>query len=323
MSKLPLRGEPKAVAADFCQLINSPSTRKDNIPTFPMKTTLLGLWATLATSVFVLSEEELAAPTLESSTARLIGPLQDGTPPPPAPPKPGFIVPTKDILESKTVEQGGRAITVRKIKPIALPPPPEAPAPIDLNDPALQQRIVQRRAARPAMKLLLVGATVYHSESAPPRTLVSFWPQAQGQPITVWSSADFSLLSGLSTFATATGEVNSLMMMWSITKLDNANNLQRKFARQFPRPEIPTFPEGKATFQIASGDPTPEALASIQSLHDLYNNEHPRLLAAYQGRETARIAHEAEQKANPPQPKDIVLNYWEIGETAPLEGGAK
>ena len=32
MSKLPLRGRPKAVAADFCQLLNSPSAKKDMIP---------------------------------------------------------------------------------------------------------------------------------------------------------------------------------------------------------------------------------------------------------------------------------------------------
>jgi len=31
MSRLPFRGRLKAVAADFCQLINSPSTREDNV----------------------------------------------------------------------------------------------------------------------------------------------------------------------------------------------------------------------------------------------------------------------------------------------------
>ena len=59
-------------------------------------------------------------------------------------------------------------------------------------------------------------------------------------------------------------------------------------------------------------NPTPQTLASIQSLHDLYNNEHDRLKEAYDGRERAQRQHEAELKANPPQPKDIVLNYWRI-----------
>ena len=64
-------------------------------------------------------EETAVAPT----TARILGSIPDGTPPPPEPPKPKFIVPTKDVLETKSVEQGGRTITLRKINPIALPPP--------------------------------------------------------------------------------------------------------------------------------------------------------------------------------------------------------
>ena len=67
-----------------------------------------------------------------------------------------------------------------------------------------------------------------------------------------------------------------------------------------------------------------EALASIQSLHDLYNNEHDRLLTAYQDREQASLAREAELKANPPKPKDIVLNYWLSNSSEPsVKGGAR
>ncbi len=45
MSRPTLRGWLKAVAADFCQLLNSPSTRKDfSDPTFLMKPILLVYW---------------------------------------------------------------------------------------------------------------------------------------------------------------------------------------------------------------------------------------------------------------------------------------
>ena len=257
-----------------------------------------------------LAEEEQAPPTTEVTTARILGNLPDGTPPPPEPPKPKFIVPALDILESKSHKQGGRTITVREIKPIALPPPPEEPAPPDLNDPAVQQRIAERRANHPGWKLLLVGATVYHSKDGPPRTLVRIWPQTQGEPITFWSSADFSLLSGIPTFTVSSGETAMLMMAWSITNLGNANALQRKFARQFDAPVIPEFAAGKATYIVTGGNPTEETLLSIRSLHDIYINEHDRLLAAYQGREQARIAQEEQLKAHPPEPKDIVINYW-------------
>ncbi len=290
-----------------------------------MKLTALAIYGVLSSSAFLLAQEEAAPPVSETtetpSPARLLGPLNDGTPPPPAPSKPAFVVRPWDILEFKTVQQGGREINIQKINPIALPPRPQAPAPIDLNDPAIQQRIAERRAKYPAMKMLAVGATIYHSDNSPPRSLVSLWPQTAGEPVTVWSSANFALLAGIPTFATSSGEKTSIMMMWSTINLDRTNNLQRNYARQFPRPEIPIFREGNATFQVVSGNPTAETLASIQSLHDIYNNEHPQLLAAYQGRERARIAHEAEQKANPPLPKDLVLNYWHTEKPATTEKG--
>jgi hypothetical protein len=50
MSKLPLRGRPKAVAAGFWQLLNSPSTRKDITPPFLMKSTPRLMLAVLVTA---------------------------------------------------------------------------------------------------------------------------------------------------------------------------------------------------------------------------------------------------------------------------------
>ncbi|MEO5714077.1 MAG: hypothetical protein ABIT37_11370 [Luteolibacter sp.] len=90
-------------------------------------------------------------------------------------------------------------------------------------------------------------------------------------------------------------------------------------------PQLPVIPAGKATFVIIGAPPAPETLTTVQSLHDVYNNEYERLKAAYEGRERARIAHEAELKAHPPKPKDIILNYWRIPDAAPspAEGGAQ
>ncbi len=262
------------------------------------------------------------------TTARVLGVLADGTPPAPAPSKPQYVAAASDILQTQTHRQGGRDITVQKIKPIALPPPQEAAPLIDLSDPAVLQRIAAFRAKRTKQVFLLVGATVYHSDDSPPRSLVQIWPQAEGGPVTVWSSADFALLSGFSNFAGSSGETTSLMMMWSVTNLRRNNALQQKFARQFKAPDMPEFSPGKATFTIISGNPTAATLSSIQSLHDLYNNEYIKLKAAYEGRERAQVRDSAEQKANPPKPKDIVLNHWDIGEDlftapAPSKGEAR
>ena len=251
--------------------------------------------------------------SVEATPARILGKIADGTPPPPEPPKPKFIIPAKDVLESKSIQQGGRTITVRKIDPITLPPPKEPAAQIDFTDPAVQERIAKFRTKNKGnYRSLLVSATVYRFNESPPRSLVRVWPQAQGQPVTVWSSADFSLLSGFSTFVGPSGETNSLMLMWSVTNLDNQTAFHAKFASRFKAPEIPLFPPGKATFMVTAGEATPETLAALQSLHDLYNNEFHRLKAAFEGRERAQRLQEAELKANPPKPKDVVFSYWNM-----------
>ena len=100
------------------------------------------------------------------------------------------------------------------------------------------------------------------------------------------------------------------MMTWNFTDLERRNALQRENPGQVEAPEIPAFPAGKATFIVDSGNPNQQTLASIQSLHDLYNNEYERLKVAYEGRERAQRLREAELKANPPKPKDIIINYW-------------
>ena len=320
MSKLALRGWLKAVAADSCQLLNSPSTRKDFLnPTFLMKPIPLVLLAALTCLSSAFSQDEKAAPT----TARVIGDLPDGTPPPPEPPKPAFIVASKDILDTEIHEQGGRKITIQEINPIDLPPPPLAEPPADKTDPAVQARIAAFRAKYPRNELIRIGATVYHLPDSSARTLITYWPNTDEQPVTLWSSADFSLLWGFASFVGSDGKTRSLMMTWSNLYTDSQQRLFARLGKSYVAPRIPDLPAGKATFVVTAGNLTIEALASIQSLHDLYNNEHDRLLIAYQGREQAGLAREAELKAHPLQPKDIVLNYWNIGESTSTQGGSK
>lgn len=282
-----------------------------------MKPIPLVLLATLTCLSAAFSQDKKATPT----TARVIGDLPDGTPP--EPPKPAFIVAAQDVLDTEVHQQGGRKITIQEINPIALPPPPEAEPPADRTDPAVQARLAAFREKCPKNELIRIGATVYHLADSTTRTLITYWPNTDEQPVTLWSSADFSLLWGFASFVGSDGKTRNLMMTWSNLRADSTKRLLARLGKPSTAPKIPELPAGKATFVIASGNLTAEALASIQSLHDLYNNEHDRLLTAYQGRERASLAREAELKAHPPKPKDIVLNYWNIGESPSTQGGSK
>ncbi|MEI6655707.1 MAG: hypothetical protein WCP45_13150 [Verrucomicrobiota bacterium] len=273
-----------------------------------------------------VTEATLPQPAAESAdlpaTACILGDLPDGTPPPPQPPQPVFRVPAKDILATTTHQQGGRSITIRRIKPIALPPPPQ-PAPV-LAESTLQEEPAEIGEPRPKWDFLFLGATVYRSKDSPPRTLVRVWPNGHGEPVSLWSSADFGLLSGFANFAAADGHRFSLLMMWGYEDIDRMAYLRASHDHPYKAPVMPDFPNGKATFSIIGDPPAdPDILVPIQALHDIYNNEFARLKAAYEGRERAQLQREAELKANPPRPKNITLNYWRTERPAPAKGGAK
>ncbi len=256
----------------------------------------------------------------EVATARIIGDLPDGTPPPPQPRIPTLSVRAGDVLETKTHQQGGRQIIVRKLSPVTVPPPRKPSAlPVDITSPALQQRIGDTLEKHPDVELLMVGASVFHARDGTARSFVGVWPQGKGEPVTFWSSADFGYLSGFCSFAGTDGESRSLIMAWSIVDIGDLSELTDKRAAEHGVPAVPEFPAGKAAFTLSSGKPDAETLRSIQSLHDLYNNEYQRLKTASEGRQRAAREHQAELIANPPQPRDIILNTWPIESAAPTK----
>jgi len=265
----------------------------------------------------------LMASTLDAeNSARILGEIPDGTPPPPEPLKPEFVVQTKDILESKTHQQGGRKITVQRINPIPPPISKKRQLAITPSTPEIAERIEDFVEENPDAGFLFVGASVYRPKEGPVRTFVNLWPQGQGEGISFWSSADFALLSGFSSFIGSDGKSRSMMMSWDNQEIASLKELTSHSENQDGIPQLASLAEGKATFFITSGKPTEETLAAIQSLHDLYNNEYPRLQAAFEGREKARLAQEAELKAHPPKPKDLTIQFWTTESPAPTEKGA-
>lgn len=262
------------------------------------------------------------------STAHILGRIPDGTPPPPAPPKPEYHIPARDVLATTTHAQGGRTITVQQIKPIALPPPPPPPVATTSAevDAEFSQRLADFREEHSKSRLLIVGATVFRSKDSPPRTLVRYWPEGGRENITFWSSADFALIAGgINSFLDSAGDTHHLLMGWGNVDIDRMSDLHTSKGLEYDAPNMPVFPAGKATFQIIGNQPA-EELVAIQSLHDIYNSELARLQTAYESRERARIQRNADLLANPPRPKDITLSHWRIGSATlatPANGGEK
>jgi hypothetical protein len=290
-----------------------------------MKYQSLPLFALLASTLFLRAETEPPAP---SSSAVLLNPIPDGTPAPEPAPVPEYEVKPAEVLESRTIEQDGRTITIQEIKPIDLPPPPEEnPSPVaPIATPKFAQRLADFRTQRRSINTLHLSAKVYRSPGNPARSLVTCWPGGNQSSFTFWSSADFSLIAGgIQSYADTTGQTHHLFMSWG--NFEQAREQAAAIRRGLPYspPNPPAFPNGPATFQVFGDSPAPEALVPIQSLHDLYNQKKAELLAAYQGREQARLQKEEELRLNPPQPQDIILNFWRTEQPADAaqEGGAK
>ena len=340
MSRPLLRGRLKAnavVCKRLSQLpvhqeghLTEPTFAMNKIPSFVFLTTLAALVAVQSqdASNSIIAGQPAVPTTVPAATARIIGSIPDGTPPPPAPPKPKFVVPPGDILATTTHEQGGRTITIQKSKPLALPEPP-APRPAastaNVDNTAFKQRLAEYRANHPLTPVLSLGATIYRLKDSPPRTLVRYWPMNGGEPFSFWSSADFALISGIHSFAATNGRTYGMFLVWGNIDTTRMAALAASHGREYHPPDIPVLPEGPATFTVVGTPPSADLLVAIQSLHDIYNSEYDRLKTACEGRERARLQHEADLKNNPPQPKDITVRYWNIPaeQAARLKGEAQ
>ncbi|MBC8127877.1 MAG: hypothetical protein H8M99_12120 [Gloeobacteraceae cyanobacterium ES-bin-144] len=242
----------------------------------------------------------------------MLGTIPDGTPPPPSPPKPPFIVAENDVFDSVRHAQGGRTITIQEIRPIDLPPPPEAKPEVNIDSETFRKLAAAHREKFPTQEFIQVGASVFVSANNPTRTLVTIRSNIDHQIYKFWSSADFSYLSGFSSFVGSDGMMRSMFMMWSLHYPDRYTSRNVGRLPLYVPPTPPDFPEEKVSFIIVGDQPDEQTLASIQSLHDLYQNELPRLKTAYEGRVRAQREREEWEKAHPAVPQNITLNYWRV-----------
>ena len=217
----------------------------------------------------------------------------------PLPDAPIVTDPAK-IVQSTTYDLGERLLTVQELTKDAMPMPP-APAPVVK---ALSP------AVRPPFKLqrhvfISLGADIYKRANQPTRSLITYHLPAQQQTITFWSSADWSLIAGIGRLTAPDGTT------WQLHCVPSVYDLDRKTFRQtvMKSPTIPDMPAGASTWQIVSGNPTPEQMAPIALFHDYYDAH----LAELQANQQARLAEHqrlvAEALANPPEKKDITVQY--------------
>lgn len=247
------------------------------------------------------------------------GTIADGTAVPAAPaparPAPAVIRSVRSTVERAHPSAGlpGAPDTAKvraTLQFVAKPPVP--PTPIPLAEPpkpaapsaGLPPGPRAALAARRPFTAVYVSATVYPG----PRTKLLWWISGlKNGPFTAWSNVDFHHLTGFGSFSWQNHDYSLLMCVGGAP--DPAR--RPAAARPLPAPEIPALPADRPAFILTSGDAADSAsLAPMEALHLLYQNEAPRLAAAHQGRERARLARAEWLRLHPPQPQDITIRCW-------------
>ncbi len=256
--------------------------------------------AALLVSFPLLAEEDPAAPRIDHG-------VFDGKwspPPPPVPlPERPVITETEYVLPSE-----GRSIIVREVIPPEEPPPPPPPP-----DPTAEQLAAAalRRAERlknyQPPRFVSLSCTVYDFKA----TRISWYHK--GSRYAAWSNLDWNDFAGLMSFVSGEPETRHSVFLG----LGNINTVTPRRPGRLPSkpPEIiPDLPQDGPGFVLIQGDATKtEALRDLQAMHDLYRNEGTRLREARLKREQAQRDREAWLLANPPQPRDTIIQFGRRG----------
>lgn len=266
----------------------------------------------------LFGQELIRDPSTGASDATIPVPISDGTQlPAPLPVLPNFKIKSTVVLEVDVIEPppmvglppvtGTITETVHLVEDPKLPDPV---APIALPQGAGTSQVPSRTPT--PSRMLAVSATVYdHS-----RTLLRF--HTRGNPageITVWSNLDFNDFGGFTSFEvnTASGTLRRYQLMLSLKNEDTQARAAflAGYGEEYQAPVIPTLADGAPAYQIVGGSPDQECRDMIADLHHLYQDEGPRMKAAYLARLKAEEDRRAYLLVHPPAPKDVTIHFWE------------
>jgi hypothetical protein len=229
--------------------------------------------------------------------AKLVSPVSDGSPAAPAPPK---ELPTFSVQATTTHRLKDRKVIMQRVADPGLPDPPAPPPPKTKEElealrasPEWQELIAKHKET----KLILLSATVVNGEA----TFLRWWHG--GEEFQAWSNVNFHHLSGFAEFEDEKTRYAFIMAVGDVR-----SDGDRRIAWLGTPPDLGVdYP----AFTLVKGDvDDSEGLRMMESMHDLYESERETLVAAHEARLRARAEREALLKANPPRPKDTVIQFW-------------
>lgn len=197
----------------------------------------------------------------------------------------------------------GGTTTFIRVAPPSLPPPP---APLPSVSPRIERQSEADAVGKPG-EMLSPVVTVYPAHAGLPVVSEIRWQHA-GRDWRAFSSVDFFHLTQLSTIETATTDYTWFPFV-SLAALGDRT-----------RPVGLPIRPGQAEFWVdasaADIEAHPEAFATFQSLHALYQLEGPRLAAEHARREAEAAIQERKALARPKTKRPVIIRMWTPAETA-------
>lgn len=195
----------------------------------------------------------------------------------------------------------GRKVTMQRVKPLVLPPPPE-PAPVVPVDPAVwaARREAWALEAKKERRILSLTGIYYPNGQT---FLQWFTPGPDGvwQTYEAWTLTDFRSAWLVREFEVGNTIYDIFPSVHPASKWD--------LQRDFPGPLY--FPKGSPGFRLIKGDPThTKSIEAIAALHEIYRKEGAQLTTQWLERLAVNEAEAARLKANPPPIEDIVIRVY-------------
>lgn len=237
----------------------------------------------------------------EEGRARIIGEVADGSPVPESP-KP--VLPEFTVEHTSVLNKGGRKISLERVidPDIKMPSKPRTrtnPYPA-IGIPTQAVNVGQAQEGTKTV-LVMISATVFDHEHTFLRWTV-MGHEGKAEEFEAWSNLDFHHFTGFTSY-----EVDGIQFGLIMGIGDSTGGADEKRVLR----GLPKLSKDKPSYKITKGDRSNlEAVTLIRGLHELYREEGSLLERAYRGRERARIAQEAEMKANPPKPRDVTIRFW-------------
>lgn len=217
-----------------------------------------------------------------------------------------------EALEEWEINRDGRKVILRRTTP---PPSTPASKPQTIQPEWTEGQIALWMASQPESRAIHLRAYVYDRSATE-----VIWRDTDGKEWKIISNVDFNYLTGIGNFEDETYVWRTFMMVQDVdTAAERARVLlaASQGIDYSPRtaPDESLFRSTAPEYLVyaESKEDVPVALyEELDALHQYYYANKDRLVAEYERRKVLNEARQEWHKANPPESKDSVINFWKV-----------